>query len=342
MPITKLDKIKNLRNGITIGAIAAASLFASSPATAQTADIKNTTTEKAVSPKNKENEENILTLNPEDIRKPGENAVTNKEASEDFQAIAHLTNFAEWFKKSPGHPNEKYNEPLRIIPTLLFIPTPELSTLAAYEFKLGKPELSQLSLQDYQSVCVARNTSATAQKLMALYALGKTDEADAILPNFSKKFQDKIYISSINTSMNGEDYHKLHREISKNFEKIYPEFCQDTQKFWQQNHNFDLPEIKLNDNQFINIALTKYYSVTVPENLPKASETRKAYLEIVQRLQEKQNDKSANSSVKGKIQNLRQGKNSNEKKSEKELLNNFKTSWIALKKAIKEVKNAGR
>ena len=182
---------------------------------------------------------------------------------------------------------------------------------------------------------------------MSLYALGKTAEADAILPNFSKKFQDKITISDINTSMDGEDYHKLRKEICNNFENIYPEFCQDTQKFWQQNHNFNLPEIKLNDNQFINIALTKYYSVTVPENLQAASEARQDYLKIVQRLQqdqtkEKQKDNSANSSVKEKIQNLRQGKSNNPKKSEKELLNNFKTSWKALKKAIKEVKNAGR
>lgn len=345
MTITKQDKIKNLRNGIAVGAIAAASM-APSPVQAQTVDAQNIARENFVAPSNNQVSENTLTLSPENFRQPGENALTKEQAREDIWANAQMIPWTEDYIKEP----EELEERLSLSTYKMVFTNRESrqSTASADYFEHLKTAWSQqLSLLDYQSLCIGAAVSKTMGRLVLLAADGKTSEANKILPGFSKKYQDKIVVKEDHATISGDDYLKLKKEIQDNFEKIHPEFNRETQKFWQQNHNFDRPEAKLNDNLFVNILCCKHYDVTNPQYRQVASEIRGPNLEVALRLQksrdrEKQSQKEQSLSSSEKIKNLRQGKTGNETTSGENHLKNFKASWKALSNSIKELKNSGR
>ena len=306
MSLNDFDKIKALRNGIMVSAIAVSSM-APSHSQAQEIATDHVLTEQNIP---QDFDDDIFTLSPDDFRKPGENAKNYEMLRSDFKEIAHLTDFHDEFKNNPyafAKPGK-----LKITPTLSFIPITDIEKNSQLEFQKGKAGLTQLSCKEYQSVCVAKNVKAVTNKLMSLHALGKTAEADAILPDFSKKYADKINVSSINVSMMGEDFQALKEDIVKNFSHIYPDFIRQTQDYWSQNHNFDKPEIILNDNQFIAVALTQEYDVTNPENCQLASQTRQYYSKIVDDPQQsqtktKENEQTDSLSAYKKINSLRQG-----------------------------------
>ncbi len=146
-----------------------------------------------------------------------------------------------------------------------------------------------------------------------MQALGQTAQADSILPDFSQKYADKISVSSINASMSGDDWAALKEDIAKNFTHIYPDFVQKTQDFWKQNNPDYGYEMKINDNQYIAIALTKQYDVTDEKNRQLASQTRQYYYDLVDNLQQSymnthQTEQAHPMSTADKIKALQQGK----------------------------------
>lgn len=146
----------------------------------------------------------------------------------------------------------------------------------------------QLSLKDYQEVCAYHSVKNIKSKLIALHALGKDEEAEKILPGFKKNFGDKISVNDMCSSIMNEDSKALDDAIIKNFNKIYPDFCKDTENAWQQKHDFQKPEIQMKDNQFINLTRNVRYDVENAENQEYAYKFRKTYTDIVESAKNKE------------------------------------------------------
>lgn len=289
MKLKDSSKLRALRLGIPASALALSSVSIS-PAEAQTPD-NHSIRQETVTQNMQKISADTLQLSPEQFSNAGaednpfldfaietENATSLDGAYADFMAISDMTEFTEAFKTNPqafGKPGK-----LRLSPTIAFISNSDVKKIAQADTQINMQKFTQLSQKDYASVCAAKQVEKTIQKLMALKALNMADKADEIYKGFNAAYGDKIQSSSINVSMLGEDYKKLKNEILENFHNIYPNFSAETENFWKNNHDFNLPEISINDNQFINIALTKFYDVTNVENRNLASQTRKTFDEI--------------------------------------------------------------
>ena len=289
MKIKDSNKLRALRLGIPASALAL-STVSISPTAAQTPD-NHVIRQETVAQNTQEIKSDTLQLSPEQFSSTGaedspfldfaiqaENATSLDAAYADFKAISDMTEFTEAFKTNPqafGKPGK-----LRLSPTIAFISNADAKKIAQSENKINNPKLSQLSKDDYASVCAAKQVEKTIQKLMALKAMNMTDKAEEIYKGFNATYGDKIQVSSINVSMQKEDYQKLKEDILENFHSIHPNFSQDIDNFWQSNHDFNIPEISINDNQFINIALTKFYDVTNAENRNLAKQSRETFEKI--------------------------------------------------------------
>ena len=140
----------------------------------------------------------------------------------------------------------------------------------------------QLSLKDYQEVCAYHSVRNIKSKLIALHALGKDEEAEKILPGFKENFSDKISVTSMCSSIMNDDDKALEEAIIKNFNRIYPDFSKVTENVWRQKHDFQKPEIQMNDNQFINLTKNTRYDVENSDNQVYAYKFRKKYADIVE------------------------------------------------------------
>lgn len=122
-----------------------------------------------------------------------------------------------------------------------------------------KAQISALSLDDYQSVCVQRNINNMSGYLIGLCAAGKTEEADKILSGFSAKYKDKLQYCGDNhpVKLENETYEQINADVRKNFKHIFPDFLEQTEKQWHKNR----AEIMMFPDYHVEMSNTAYYTV---------------------------------------------------------------------------------
>lgn len=82
----------------------------------------------------------------------------------------------------------------------------------------------RLSEDNYQTVNLAKLTEESVKHLMALYANGDKETVEKLLPDFEKKYGNKISVKGDNISMKENDCQQLRQDIVQNFENFYPNF----------------------------------------------------------------------------------------------------------------------
>lgn len=263
--------------------IGAGALAATPAANAAAQDISRDSDDPAVTVQSTTAKDNVS----EGIGVHKENARTDEEMFRDLKEVISSTKFADWYKEEVSRSNTpRSDDPkkLTLTPVLRLISTRDIDSVARsnpLEDNLSNLD-TNITLQDYQSVCAYRCVEETSQKLMALYAQGKKKEANAILPKFSRRHGKKIERTTNNISMSREDWDALKNNLIKKFNKVFPDFDKQTQAKWETGEEFRaFGAVHLNDNQFINLAATKTYDVTNPENRELAAKTRQQYNDVV-------------------------------------------------------------
>lgn len=150
MAINKSDKIRALRNGLTISAITTFST-ALPNSNAQSPTLSETKTKHIAAVPKHDGEDDLSTLSPEDflVFNPTEHETT----IQDFKKITHLTDFSDDFPKNP----EAYGKSDKLIfGKYMLIAKNNIEEASTFFFDFKKEELAQLSEQDYKSICATQ------------------------------------------------------------------------------------------------------------------------------------------------------------------------------------------
>ncbi len=146
-----------------------------------------------------------------------------------------------------------------------------------------------LSLKDYQSITVDNNVSGMTKKLAVLCADNNKEEAEKILPGFYDKYHNKFTKVDENLTLRYEmeDFIKAQDDVRANFDKIFPNFLEDTQKRWQENRSAVIePEsVQLSDAGYYAILRGQYYMPS-PENNKIAADRRALNDKTLQQLEQ--------------------------------------------------------
>lgn len=171
---------------------------------------------------------------------------------------------------------------------------------------------AQLSLQDYQSVCVEKNVNYSTKKLIWLCAQGKTEEADKILPGFSEKYQSAVSVSNggATYSVDGDVYQQMKADVRQNFAKIHPNFLETTQAQWEK----DRQDLMIPDNENEPVSDAAYYFLAKDKYILPSEEndilfaqTRQQNDEVVQQFQaQKERDNALKQKMQRDSNNARQ------------------------------------
>ena len=162
---------------------------------------------------------------------------------------------------------------------------------------------AQLSLQDYQSVCVERNISYTAQKLINLCAKGQSEEANKIMPGFFDKYHAAVKVGNTVYRVDGDIYRQMKAEIRQNFSQIHPDFLEITAAQWKEDRKklfmLEFENEAVSDAAYFLLATENKYLWPSEENDRIFAQKRQENDKIVQQMTEQ---KSQNTSHKD-IQN---------------------------------------
>lgn len=175
-----------------------------------------------------------------------------------------------------------------------------------------KAQMACLNLGDYQSICVQRNIDNMSGYLISLCASGKVEEADKILPGFSKEYKDKLHYTSDNhpVKLENKTYEQINSDVRKNFKTIFPDFLKQTEAQWLK----DREKMMIAPDYHVEISNTAYYSIAnhkslyympSPENDIITSQCRQANDSIVREmhLQNSKTKQAMLSSIRQKLAN---------------------------------------
>lgn len=152
----------------------------------------------------------------------------------------------------------------------------------AFDSEMVYPDnsMAQLSLEDYQSVAVAKNVNYTAKKLISLCAKGQAEEADKIFPGFSEKYGSSISVFNDGSTyaVDGEVFKQLENDIRKNFSTVHPEFLDKTQEQWKVARQ----EMMLTEAEFDNTSISDsaYYLLVKTHYVYPGADNDKVFAQI--------------------------------------------------------------